>query len=448
MLSAYFTENILWLHYHVSVIEGGAVDDADNPVAKDSCTPIGCRLREGIPLTPAPLPIAPRNLGEALARSMREAGFEASARLFDDITSRHRVPPKMASAFGAYAAYWGQADAAERAYALAVEPGASPEMLMNRGLARLRLGDWRDGWGDMEHRLEALRLTPFAELRGKESGRSVERWRRGEPVPEELLVFPEQGLGDTLQFARFLPDLVRRGVAVTVVGRPYLEPAIASLSNAPDFSPLGRPLTSRAGRWCCLMSLPALLGLDHEADLVRPPYLFQDLAPAGDRRPGPLRVGLSWQGNPDHPHDARRSAPLAAFAPLLSMPHLQVVSLQIGPGAAQIAATPQAARMLTPLDDSASLTDTARVIADLDLVVSVDTAVAHLAGGMGRRTALLLAAASVDWRWRRGGGATLWYGQTEVFQQAALGDWSAPVAGALNLARAMRERLQQPVAGR
>lgn len=364
---------------------------------------------------------------------MREGGYAQTARLFRDIAARHSIPPKMAAAFGAYAAYHDQARASEEAYELALNAAPSADTLLCRGLSRLRQGNWREGWIDMENRLDALRLTPFSQLRGKSSGRSVERWRVGEPLPSDLLVFPEQGLGDTLQFARFLPDLVRRGVEVTVVGRAYLEPAIRSLSPAPRFHRIDEPLISRAERWCCLMSLPALLGLERSSDLARSAYLFQDVIGSRPARAesGRLAVGFAWQGNPDHPRDAHRSTRLSALAPLLRAPGVQPVSLQIGPGASQIAETPEAERMLTPLGDDASLVDTAKVIADLDLVISVDTAVAHLAGAMGRRTILLLAAAGVDWRWRRNQRRTPWYENMTVAQQSRAGRWADPVSEAL-----------------
>jgi len=385
------------------------------------------------------LPIVSREQGAALADAMRRASFTEASALFDALAAGYRIPPKMAVAFADFAAYWGQVEAAERAHALALAARPTPESLLARGLSRLRMGVWREGWIDMESRLDARRLVPFQALRGRDSGRAIERWRVGQDPPRELVVFTEQGLGDTLQFARFLPDLIRRGVGVTVIGAASLEPAIASLAPAPRFHVLGEALLTRAERWCGLMSLPALLGLDREADLVRSPYLFQDLVAAegGAARTGPVRVGLCWQGNPDHPNDARRSASLQALAPLLDDPRIAPVSLQIGPGARQIQDAPAGRRLSTPLADGASLADTARVIAGLDLVVSVDTAVAHLAGAMGRRTVLLLASTGVDWRWRRGGGRTPWYGAMTVAQQAAPGDWRSPVEQALAVASAL-----------
>jgi hypothetical protein len=388
------------------------------------------------------LPIASREQGAALADAMSRASFAEASTLFEALAASRRIPPKMAAAFGDFAAYWDEAEAAERAHALAFAARPTPESLLARALSRLRLGAWRDGWIDMESRLEARRLVPVQALRGRDSGRTVERWRVGQDPPRELVVFTEQGLGDTLQFSRFLPDLIRRGVGVTVIGAAALEPVIASLHPAPRFHVLGEALFTRAERWCGLMSLPALLGFDREADLVRPPYLFQDLVAAEDGRgrTGPVRVGLCWQGNPNHPNDLRRSAPLQALAPLLDDPRIEPVSLQIGQGARQLWDAPAGRRFSTPLADGASLTDTARVIGGLDLIVSVDTAVAHLAGAMGRRTVLLLASEGVDWRWKRGGGKTPWYGAMTVVQQTVGGDWRGPAAEALAIAATLSRR--------
>jgi hypothetical protein len=188
--------------------------------------------------------------------------------------------------------------------------------------------------------------------------------------------------------------------------------------------------------YAMLMSLPLLLGTTLENIPARVPYLAADPQRVGRwrERLGPfagLTVGLAWQGNPDHPDDSTRSVPLARLAPLFQVPGVRFVSLQKGAGSEQIRAMPSPVPIVdftAELDEgSGAFMDTAAVISCLDLVVSADTSVAHLAGGLGVRTWLALAAAP-DWRWLLDRSDSPWYPTARLFRQPQPGDWDAVAA--------------------
>jgi hypothetical protein len=177
--------------------------------------------------------------------------------------------------------------------------------------------------------------------------------------------------------------------------------------------------------------LPGVLGIEPERNLARTPYLAADparrrLAAAALRRSGRrLAVGIAWAGNPAHRNDRRRSLPLAALSPLFALPGVDWRSLQKGAPAQEIAGLP-AAQALVPLPEDVSFDDTAALVDELDLVITVDTSVAHLAGALGRPVWILLPFAP-DWRWQLDSSDTHWYPTARLFRQARTGEWSAVV---------------------
>ena len=262
--------------------------------------------------------------------------------------------------------------------------------------ALLRSGDYERGWAA----LEAVRFGD-THFRSRKPTLSFPEWR-GEPV-SSLAVFGEQGLGDQIQFARFIPDLVRRGIEVTLYAYPAVAPLFESL-GAKVVAADGEVRIARADAWVMIGSLPLLLGVRLET-LNGGAYLS---VPPETRRPTlnpDLRVGVMWRGGPNNLNDAHRSMPPAAGRRLLDLP-----------GAVSLA----------PEDTCAKdMGHTAALIERLDLVISVDTSVAHLAGAMGTRTVLLLPAPpeAVDWRWLVGRRDSPWYDSIEIYRQARPGDW-------------------------
>ncbi|MDE2200349.1 MAG: tetratricopeptide repeat protein [Rhodospirillales bacterium] len=297
----------------------------------------------------------------------------------------------------------------------------------NRGVAHLLAGDFARGWQDYEWRKRHPRhAAAFRRLPTREwQGETLEGHR--------LLVLAEQGLGDAIQFARFVPELAARGAAVLLA---CATPLLGLLDALPGLA----GITDRAAAppphdlWVDQMSLPRLLGTRPATIPGAAGYL-----PCPRRRSGPgRRIGLVWAGNPLHSNDARRSVPLAALAPLLAEADLAPgltrdlswVSLQHGPRGAE------GAGHGLPAPDLPDFAATAALVAGLDLVIAADTSTAHLAGAMGVPVWLMLPHAP-DWRWMTGRADTPWYASMRLFRQPAPGDWNGVVA-ALGAALAAR----------
>jgi hypothetical protein len=228
-------------------------------------------------------------------------------------------------------------------------------------------------------------------------------------------------VGDTLQFCRFIPQAAALA-RVVVACPPSLKTLLQGLPNVAEVA-VGKPVPAY-DMHCPLMSLPALLGIPPERFAETVPYLQADPAAAAVWRarladlPGP-RVGVVWAGNPAYPADRKRSVPFEKLAPLLALPGVSFVSLQMGEAAA--AGQSRFAFDAAPL--IGDYADTAALIEALDLLISVDTSAAHLAGALGRPV-WLLNRADTDWRWLLERSDTPWYPTMRLFRQPAPGDWS------------------------
>lgn len=273
---------------------------------------------------------------------------------------------------------------------------------------RLRAGDLAEGFALFEARIKLFGHTPPGGL-----------WDGTRPAGKHLVVHAEEGLGDTIQFARFVPDLLSRGARVTFRVPPALLRLVARLDGAAALrcAPNDVPVPAADGA-ALVMSLPRLLGVTERT--LRPgPYLAAD--PARWQRwlgPAPRRrIGLAWSGNPDYGLDHLRSIPPALLAPLAAVPDVEWISLQRGAPAGAIPGL-----TLRVPDFIADLADTADLVAALDRVITVDTVIVHLAGALGRPT-WLLDRANPDWRW----GATKWYDSVRIFRQPHDHDWPAVI---------------------
>ena len=301
----------------------------------------------------------------------------------------------------------------------------------NRGWARLALGDFDRGFADYAWR---WRMPAFSALT---DGLAGIPWD-GEPFDGTLLLVAEQGFGDTLQFCRLAPPAAKRARRVVLEVQPELQslvarslPGIEVCGRHPDFpAPASRPAHDSHA---ALLDLPRLLGLSVASIPGATPYLVPDPAKVAEWRtrldalaPDQRRIGLAWAGNP-RPEDRtaaetdrRRSLPLSAFAPLAGLSDVRFISLQVGPAAAEVVSSP------IPLHDvSPQLVDfdtTAALVANLDLVLTVDTAVAHLAGALGRPV-WVLSRTDHCWRWLTGRDDSPWYPTLSLFRQRHPGDW-------------------------
>ncbi|MDE2006815.1 MAG: tetratricopeptide repeat protein [Rhodospirillales bacterium] len=307
------------------------------------------------------------------------------------------------------------------------------QLRVNRAVAKLHAGRWAEAWGEYEWRLHLpghaglpqARLMPALAEAGDLSGRHI-------------LLIHEEGFGDTLHFVRYATLLIARGAAVTMALPAPLRRLLAPI--APMLTPALAPDAALPEHdWHCpFFSLPRVFATTPETVPAPIPYLRPDpaLAAAWAARLGPrderLRVGLVWAGQA-RPWlagfttlDARRSAGLAAFAPVGQIAGLRLIALQAGPPRAD--PRPPGLMLEDPMGAVADFADTAAILAALDAVVSVDTSVVHLAGAMGVPV-LMLDRLDHCWRWLPGRADSPWYPTMRIFRQTRLGDWTEPMRG-------------------
>lgn len=307
--------------------------------------------------------------------------------------------------------------------ALALSPDHA-ETHWNLAVANFLRGDWAAAWDGAEWR---WRVPGFP---ARPRGFPQPLWQ-GEPAPgRTLLLHAEQGFGDTLMMLRYLPlAAAASGARLVLELPPALLPLAAGLPA--EVIPEGTPLPA-FDLQCPLLSLPRAFATT-PGSIPAAPYLtppptatirWEKHLPADG---GPPRVGLVWAGRPTHTNDANRSIGLATLAPLLAMPGLRFYALQVGPRVAEIARLGLGRQLadLSPL--LLDFGETAAALARLDLLVTVDTAVLHLAGALGTRFLALLPFAP-DWRWLPGRDDTPWYHSGRLLRQSAPGDWSASIA--------------------
>lgn len=306
----------------------------------------------------------------------------------------------------------GRGAEAEEAFRAA---GPHPMARFNLGYEALRAGRLAEGLSLLEER---RRLRPVGQ------GLAEPEWD-GSPRPDaRLLLVTEQGLGDTLLMARFVPGLLDRFRSVSVVAPRPLVRLLAAIDSRLRVAESREHL--EWDLWCPSMSLPLRLGVREENDLAAGTAWFpREPRSARTGPPGPLRAGLNWAGNPRFAFDRVRSTTLDVVRPLLALPGIEWVSLHKGHREAEA----RAAGLPAPLVEAGDFLDTARVLSTLDVVVSTETAVPNLSAAMGLPT-LVLAAVDHDWRWHG------WFPDVVVCAQEAPGDWSGAVArAAAELAR-------------
>jgi hypothetical protein len=320
-----------------------------------------------------------------------------------------------------------EAALADFARAIAADPHDF-QTYYNRAYLRISLGDWENGWEDHEWRLKQhdhphrafIKLAP--------------KWT-GEPVAgKRLLVYSEQGLGDTLQFVRYVPRLQATGAAVTL----SVQPALTRLLK-PNFP--GVDVTDSVG---------LRAGFDYQVSLMSLPWAFHDTIETlpratsylsadplriakwrGRISEGGLRVGIVWQGAKKYARDATRSIPLAKFAPLADVPGVRLFSVQAQVGLEQLDALGASLRITRfgeELENNPDgMQEMAAIMANLDVLVMSDTAPTHLAGALGRPTWVALSRPA-DWRWMEGRDDSPWYPTMRLFRQQTPGDWDGVFA--------------------
>jgi len=335
----------------------------------------------------------------------------------------------------------GDLEEAEACYrrALAMNPEYF-EATWNLCILLLASGRYSEAWPVHESRCD----PKLKELTVEAPVLPFPQWRGESLVGKSLLIWPEQGFGDFIQFIRYAPLLRELGVdRLTVLCSPPLKPLLASAAGV-DTIITDPASVAPHDYWTLPMSLPLRFGttLHNIPDAI--PYLHalpQRVEQWSARVPTQgIKVGLVWKGNPIHRNDVNRSLPaLSTLAALWSVPDITFVSLQKWQAEEEAleASLTSAAQPLIHLgNDIVDFADTAAIVAQLDLVICVDTAIAHLAGAIGKPCWLLLPALGVDWRWLRERSDTPWYPETmRLFRQTKPNDWTETIHDVTNALR-------------
>ena len=289
-----------------------------------------------------------------------------------------------------------------------------PEANWNLALVQLQTGRWREGWKNYEWR--------FRQPTSPNQDHPAPRWD-GRPLEgRTILLTAEQGLGDMLQFLRFVPEVAAQGGRILVECHAPLAALAARLPGVAGSVVKGEALPDHHC-WAPLLSIPLILGLTEPPSAV--PYVSPDqhrmahwrrqLIEDSDPR---LRIGITWSGNPQFKANAKRSLQAANVRALTAGRDDEAIFYSLQKGVPLI----PNANLVELCDDGSSLEDVAAIIANLDLVISVDTSIAHLAGALAKPVWTMLARAS-DWRWMTGRSDSPWYPSMRLFRQRDRGDW-------------------------
>lgn len=376
------------------------------------------------------------------AECQSNLGLALSMQGHNDSSIKHlkqalQINPNFAEAYsnlGAALEMQGNLTDAIAAYrqAITLKPNY-PEAIKNLGMAELMLGDYQAGWLNYDYRLACGSKHSILHAQPACPRKPLEAIQKG----EQLLLVSEQGLGDTLQFMRYVPILKQMGASISLCAPINLHQLIKV--SGIDAAPLTPEQANRysKGRWLPLLSVPQVLGVTPSNPIVHGPYLQapdeliakwrQILA----RETRPL-IGIHWQGNPDHEvsNSRGRSLPLETFAPLAARCSGMLISLQKGFGQEQrdhCSFKDHFVACQGSVDACWDFVETAAILANCDLVITSDSALAHLAAGMGRPTWLLLKR-TPEWRWGLHGEQSFWYPTMRLFRQEQDGDWDGLMA--------------------
>ena len=365
------------------------------------------------------IPEACQNLGMALkavGKSEEAVGY------FNQAAAMRARDPNIQENFGTALRDVGRLDEAMACYrrAVAIKPDHASAQ-WNMGLLHLMRGEFEQGWRLHERRLDmessAVRVVCL-----RHPSLAQPRWNGSSLAGRRLYVYAEPNYGDTIQFARYLPMLARQAGGLTLACQNALVPLLSGLEGVEQCIPLSQsppPLDEHSP----LMSLPLLLKTTLDTIPADVPYIHAKAANAarwrerlsGDSR---RRIGLVWSAG--RKSDPRGSLPPAALAPLSAIGNVRWISLQ------KLDAARPDMEIADWAAELADFSDTAALLANLDLVITVDTAVAHLAGAMGKPVWLLLKAVP-DWRWMLDRADSPWYPTMRLFRQKRSGDWQTPI---------------------
>jgi hypothetical protein len=359
-----------------------------------------------------------------LAQQHHEAGNAAEAEnIYRQILAQHPTQFDALENLGGLLHERGELDQAADCYwrMIAIQP-LSPMGHVRVGLMLLARGDLKRGFDEFEWRWKMPELASVLRQLGKPM------WNGGDLRGKRILVHAERGLGDTINFVRYLPMVAGRGGKVIFACHPDLHGLFAKLEGVDDWVKPGAPLP-QFDVHCSLVSLPAVMGTTLATIPAKIPYIktddslvqrWLDRLGADER----LKVGLVWSG---HDRSLGRAMTLAEMAPLAEANNVRFISLQKGSAATQAQSPPGGMEITDWTAELKDFSDTAALVENMDLVITVDTSVAHLAGAMGKRVWIALKRAP-DWRWFVDRADSPWYPTARLFRQPRQGDWKTPVA--------------------
>jgi tetratricopeptide (TPR) repeat protein len=380
------------------------------------------------------------NYGSALQRAGRFADAKEMYRWCVDHASADWLTRCLHHLGIAYRAL-GQNERAIEYYDQAISRDPDPQFRKDRALAKMANGWLREGLEEFECRRELAEQRLAAnngELIAQRRLPAGVRHLQGEDLAgKTLVVYQEEGAGDFIQFCRFIPRLRDTGVGKIVLTGPApdLLEMVSDHIAVDDIKPLSGPL--ECDYVTGSMSFPWRLGLDYK-DVSGKPYMKTE--PARFPRRGRLNVGLVWRGNPAYGMDVHRSMLFRELCPLFDLNGAAFYSLQLGPAAAEIGHLGFDGFVADLAPFARSWRATARLIKRLDVVVTVDTAVAHLSGALGVPV-LTMVTNACDWRWDRSNEKTVWYDSMRVYRQNDQDDWTPCIQRVRNR---LMEMLDEP----
>lgn len=368
-------------------------------------------------------PITLNNLGNSLRYAYEPEKADACFR------RALALNPKYVNAYknrGTLHVWMGNLDLALECYQQALEISPNdPELHRNLGVLFLLQQDFARGWEEYRWRWKCPEMPRPNYRQPIWTGQNLE--------DKTLLLYTEQGLGDTLHFIRLAALAKKQAKRVLVHGQPVLTNLLKNTGGFDSWIPFSLPINEPFDYHCSLIDLADQFQLTHESipDQVpyihAEPYLIDHWRDWFERLPkAKVRIGIQWQGNRDHQADTFRSFPIQCFESLSHLPDVQLISLQQGYGSDQANAWAGQSELIrlpenTDLSNGAFM-DTAAILHQLDLIITSDTAIAHLAGAMGRETWLLLSLVP-DWRWALRSPSSPWYPSMRLWRQTQQGDW-------------------------
>ncbi len=389
---------------------GNAYKDNGRPIDATAC------YRQALHCNPQ-LPDAHNNLGIAL---VEQDQLEEAVACFEEALRQNPNLPDAHNNLGIARVRLGQLSEASLSFQQALQVDSGHRLaLYNRACLRLLYGDFEEGWPGYEERWARPGMAPRSFLRP--------RWDGSPLAGKTILLYAEQGLGDTILFIRYAELAKQRGGRVVVECQSALARLLSTAAGIDVLVPQGQPLPAFDVQ-LPLLSLPGMFKTTLASIPNKVPYLSPEPELFAHWRAelnsvGGLKIGIVWQGSPTQAEDRQRSVPLAQFAPLAEVPGVRLLSLQVGPGREQLPQAPFPIIDLGSRLDSLSLHALAAVLRNLDLVVTVCTSVAHLAGALGVPAWIALKCVPY-WCWLLERADSPWYPSLRLFRQRRPGEWN------------------------